>query len=94
MEQEMLEALTEVENYDKDTVAYVPGNINEKMVKDMIGGIVKMTIDDSTNISEVNILREFHDHIFAISPISDTQAWFDDDKHTKIKLLSSHTKQE
>ena len=91
MEQDMLKALAEVENYDVDTVAYVPGKINEKMVKEMIGGIAERTIDDSTTISEVKILREFHDSILAIAPISDTQAWIGDDKHTNVKLLSSQT---
>ena len=96
MENEMLNALREVESYSVDTAAstvkFVPVEINEDMIVKMIGRIEDTSItnvDESVDVIELKTLTEAHDSIRSIAPISDTEAWIGDITQSKIKLLSS-----
>ena len=97
MEQEMLTALEEVEQYDvalvSSEVTFVPGEIIQSLIEEMIGEIKESDkdIDTCTSISveEVWTLKCFDGIVVTISPISSTNAWVGCNKSNIIKQLSS-----
>ena len=97
MEQEMLTALEEVEKYDVERVSsevtFVPGQIIQGQIEEMIGEIKESDtdIDTGNNISVEGLrtLKCFDERLRTISPISSTQAWVGGNKSNIIKQLSS-----
>ena len=97
MEQGMLSVLAEVESLSVDTssaVAFVPGQINEELIRGLIGSIeeTETKLNHSPSVCEMKAIHEFKYPIRTIAPFSDTQAWVGDDRHVDIKLLSSQSK--
>ena len=98
MEQGMLVALAEVESYNVDitasTLEFVPGKINEDIIRGLIGKIqeTETNVNHSASVCEIKTVNEFKDCIYIIAPISDTQAWVGDKRHAEIKLVSSQSK--
>ena len=96
MEQEMLTALEEVEKYDVERasseVTFVPGEIIQGKIDEMIGQIKESDTDidtrDSISFEEVKALKYFDERILTISPISSTQAWVGGNNNNIIKQLS------
>ena len=97
MEQDMLIALEEVEKYDVERVSsevtFVPGEIIQGLIEEMIGEIKESDTDidtrDSISVEEVKALKYFDGIVVTISPISSTQAWVCDNKRNTIKQLST-----
>ena len=97
MEQDMLTALEEVEKYDvalvSSRVTFVPGEINQELIEEMIGEIKESDTDidtrDNISVEEVKTLKYFDEPVRSISPISSTEAWVGGSKSSIIKQLSS-----
>ena len=97
MEQGMLSALEEVESFSVDTSSaftYVPGKINEELIRGLIGSIeeTETKVNHSASVYEIKTIHQFKDYIRTIAPLSDTQAWIGDNMYTEIKLLSPQSK--
>ena len=100
MEQDMLSALKEVESdiasRSTSVVKFLPGEINEKAIENMIGRIEETamtSVDDTLIIEEIKSFKEFVGGICTINPISSTQAWISDIYGCAIKLLSLQNKE-
>ena len=95
MEQEMLTVLREVDSHDwriaATTLTFVPGDINQEAIEEMIGAMVETThADDNISAKEIKSFKELDEIITVIVPISHTQAWIGDDESTEVTLLSLH----
>ena len=92
MEQEMLAALREIESYNVNVMAtvatFVPGEINEEAIEEMIGAIEETTM---VHVEEIKTFKPFDSIIYTIAPISCIQAWICDNKRDSIKQLSSQS---
>ena len=95
MEQAMLTALKYVEPYIVNIAAsavnFAPGEINQRMIAEMVGVIEETTlpnVDGNLSVKKLNSLNVFNGSIRTIFPVSDTQAWTDDYESNEIKLLS------
>ena len=97
IEQGMMAALAEVESYNVDTTAsmlgFVPGKINEELIRGLIGSIDETETKEnhSASVCEIKTIYEFKDCILSIAPLNDIQAWVGDNKHAEIKLLSTQS---
>ena len=93
-EQNMLTALEEIEQYNVNrpasVVRYVPGDINEGSLREMIGTIEDSTtnIDAIIKVQEIEEFKVRDDAIRNIAPISNTQAWVDNSRDNHIALMS------
>ena len=100
MELDMLSVLREVESQDVDRstsiVKFVPGEINEGELENMVGSIeetTKPSVDDTVIAEEIKSFKEFDDGICTIYPVSKTKAWISNVSDDNIKLLSLQNKE-
>ena len=93
-DQKMLTALEEIEqcnvNRPASVVRYVPGDINEGLLRGMIGTIEDSTtnIDAIMKVEDIETFKVCDETIRNIAPISDTQAWVDNSSDKHIALMS------
>ena len=94
MTQKMLTVLREVDSIDvigATTLMFVPGDINQEAIEEMIGAMVEtMLTHGNISAKEMKSFKELDEIITVIAPISHTEAWIGDDESTEVTLLSLH----
>ena len=104
MEEKMLTVLREIESYDADHATsgfnFVQGDVNEELIKKMIGGIEekRMTVGmDRVNVTEVKTFKKFDHQVNTIATKSSSEAWVggalgSDIKHFSLKSMFTKRK--
>ena len=99
MEQAMIAALAEVESYNEDTtastLASVPEEINEEIIRGLIGRLEENQTNakNSKSVCEIKTIYTFKDCILTIASLSNSHAWVGDDRHVEIRLLQNFPSQ-